>query len=36
MCIGAMGGDSEKLWLPILMLLIGAVLLFTGKDDDTR
>lgn len=36
MVLGAMGGDSEKLWLPVLIMLIGAVLLISGKDDDTR
>lgn len=33
MCIGAMGGDSEKLWLPILIMTIGALLIISGKDE---
>lgn len=32
-CIGVMGGDSEKLWLPLLLIAIGAIILLSGKDD---
>lgn len=31
--LGAMGGDSEKLLIPILLITIGAVLMLIGKDD---
>lgn len=33
MCIGGMGGDSPNLILPIVLICIGAVLVFTGKDE---
>lgn len=27
MCIGGMGGDSEVLWLPLLLIALGAYLI---------
>lgn len=29
--IGAMGGDSERLWIPLLIILIGAILFLWGE-----
>lgn len=34
MCLGGMGGDSENLILPILLILIGAWLVFGSKGED--
>lgn len=27
MCIGGMGGDSESLWIPLLLIALGAYLI---------
>lgn len=34
MCLGGMGGDSENLILPILLILIGAWLALSNKGDN--
>ena len=34
--IGGMGADSEKLWLIILLMLLGVALFFIGENDDER
>lgn len=33
MCLGVMGGDSEKLWLPLMLIAIGAVLMLWHNEE---
>lgn len=33
LCLGVMGGDSEKLWLPLLLIGIGAFLMLWRSEE---
>lgn len=32
MCLGAMAGDSEKMWVPFALIAAGIMLIYLGSD----